>query len=555
MESLKVFNVSGNKKGITYKYVGWYKGNGDRNFHRWFSLGLLSDLLQINPKANEILKTRIKAFSKNDDKEFIKQSLLDSLKETKTTKRINVNVGNHLIYDLLDKYKIFDYISDKKMHSKLKTVFYYLISRRITNPTSILQSFNDQEMYINRQIVSKNTFYRTLDFVTDNSDTLLNSLNDMVLENTDRDTSELFYDSSTVYFETFKRDGLKQPGYSKDGKFKEDQIVLGLACDKNGIPFHLKVFKGNTADSKTFIPFMVELQRKYNNGIKNLTVISDRGMSTTPNIRYLEQKGINYIISCRAKSSSQKFKNFVLDKNDYIQLNNDVMYKESLSYSTYKNKRQTTSIRRKIATFSKKRAIKDRNDRDALIDNFRKKQDEFGIVDSNKLVGSKKCKFFKEVSNLKFELDYKKINEDKKFDGLYVYETNLEDKTVAEIMGTYKRQWQIESNFRSLKTFLAIKPIYVRLEEHIIGHLLICFTSLVVLKYLIYIFRQFNKETGLVREYTEQKLIKLLNQISISQKVDIMTGEILESERNAIPKMDDAWDIFDDCRKTVRKSW
>ncbi|WP_134110405.1 transposase [Mycoplasmopsis mustelae] len=82
----------------------------------------------------------------------------------------------------------------------------------------------------------------------------------------------------------------------------------------------------------------------------------------------------------------------------------------------------------------------------------------------NKLIGSKKYKFFKEVSNLKFELDYKKINEDKKFDGLYVYETNLQDKNVAEIMGNYKKQWQIESNFRSLKSFLAIRPIYIRLE-------------------------------------------------------------------------------------------
>ncbi|WP_169734326.1 hypothetical protein [Mycoplasmopsis felis] len=36
----------------------------------------------------------------------------------------------------------------------------------------------------------------------------------------------MFFDSITLYFESFTRDGLRRPGYSKDGKFKEVQIVV-----------------------------------------------------------------------------------------------------------------------------------------------------------------------------------------------------------------------------------------------------------------------------------------------------------------------------------------
>ncbi|WP_322876265.1 hypothetical protein RRG38_03950 [Mycoplasmopsis felis] len=52
----------------------------------------------------------------------------------------------------------------------------------------------------------------------------------------------MFFDSITLYFESFPRDGLRRPDYSKDGKFKEVQIVVGMACDINGIPIFIKYF-------------------------------------------------------------------------------------------------------------------------------------------------------------------------------------------------------------------------------------------------------------------------------------------------------------------------
>ncbi|WLP85408.1 IS1634 family transposase [Mycoplasma seminis] len=87
-----------------------------------------------------------------------------------------------------------------------------------------------------------------------------------------------------MYFESFSRLGLRHSGYSKDGKFKEDQVVVGMATDENGIPIHIETFKGNTADSKTFIPFVLEMSKIYE--IKNVTIIADKGMSTSSNIRF-----------------------------------------------------------------------------------------------------------------------------------------------------------------------------------------------------------------------------------------------------------------------------
>ncbi|MDJ1647924.1 hypothetical protein [Mycoplasma phocimorsus] len=74
----------------------------------------------------------------------------------------------------------------------------------------------------------------------------------------------IFYDFSTVYFESFVIEGLRVPGYSKDGKFKEDQVVIEMATDENEIPIFLKLFRRNTADCNTFIPFIIEIKNTYN---------------------------------------------------------------------------------------------------------------------------------------------------------------------------------------------------------------------------------------------------------------------------------------------------
>ncbi|VEU66774.1 Transposase (plasmid) [Mesomycoplasma conjunctivae] len=57
-----------------------------------------------------------------------------------------------------------------------------------------------------------------------------------------------------------------------------------MATDENGIPLHYKVYPGNTADSKTFIPFMLEIAKIYN--VNNVTIVADKGMSANSNIRF-----------------------------------------------------------------------------------------------------------------------------------------------------------------------------------------------------------------------------------------------------------------------------
>ncbi|MBK7128937.1 MAG: hypothetical protein IPH66_06160 [Crocinitomicaceae bacterium] len=56
----------------------------------------------------------------------------------------------------------------------------------------------------------------------------------------------LFYDVTTLYFETFKEDELRMNGFSKDNKSQQPQILIALMVSKEGFPVSYEVFSGNT---------------------------------------------------------------------------------------------------------------------------------------------------------------------------------------------------------------------------------------------------------------------------------------------------------------------
>lgn len=131
----------------------------------------------------------------------------------------------------------------------------------------------------------------------------------------------------------------------------------------------------------------------------------------------------------------------------------------------------------------------------------------------------------------------KKIVEDSKFDGFYVYETNRRDLSVPEIIEIYSKQWQIESNFKTFKGTLLLRPVYLSSWNHIIGYICLCFISLVFLNYLIYIL---DNTLGLAgkSKITEHKLINVIRDVKELeiyidkqkvQSINIYNDELSES--------------------------
>nr|WP_307939585.1 transposase [Mycoplasmopsis bovis] len=108
--------------------------------------------------------------------------------------------------------------------------------------------------------------------------------------------------------------------------------------------------------------------------VNSVTIIADKGMSVNRNIRFLESKNWKYIISYRMKAGSKQFKEYVLMKRLCKWWWFDIQTRDIAS--SYNKKRINGHFRRQIISFSQKRATKDKNDRDILIQNFTKKMNK-----------------------------------------------------------------------------------------------------------------------------------------------------------------------------------
>ncbi|WP_408633929.1 IS1634 family transposase [Mycoplasmopsis anatis] len=518
--------------------IGYRRLDSSR-YETRFGIGYEEEFDTFQPNSVKIIQEIIRDIPLSWTKEKIIE-IIDKKIKQKNVKKSEVYEkykGIELIKNMVDYFNIFENCTDTKSIS-LNTIVVQQIYQKITNPISVFATYKESLKH-NKDSFKKNSFYRSLDYIALNQEQILKNVNNKIVETYKRDISIVWYDSTTSYFETFDRKGFKKPGFSKDGKFKEDQIVIGLVTDSNGIPLHYKVFPGNTADSKTFIPFVLELLKTYE--IKNVTIIADKGMSVNKNIRFLEDKKLNYIISYRLKSSSKAFKEYVINEDGYKK-ENGMLFKSREIVSTYKNGRNNGNYRKQIITFSSKRALKDRKDREQLIDNFNKIANEKGQVSFENMTANKKYRFFKAIENKAYYiLDIEKIEEDQKYDGYYIYETNRFDLKESDIVSLYSKQWQAEENFRVLKGNLSLRPMYLSTWNHIKGYICLSFLSLVMIKFLVY---QINKFTGLSGDdkFTVEKIISIMRDVKETEKY--FDGKLIETLEIKNNITEQSWEDF-----------
>lgn len=308
--------------------------------------------------------------------------------------------------------------------------------------------------------------------------------------------SLVFYDVTTLYFESFTPDELRKCGFSKDGKSNQPQIVVGLLVDHQGFPVSYGLFEGNTFEGHTMIPVILELKNKYQ--IDDLIIVADAGMISFANIEKLNEQKLNYIVGARIKSLSP----------DSIKLISTSLNKTENKYFSL-----TTKHGRIVCDYSEKRATKDKGDRQKQLTKAKFQLDNPGTA-------LRKNKFVKSTSSTKLALNQGLIDKSELLDGIkgYCTNTNIDDQLVVN---RYHDLWHVEKSFRIAKSDLLARPIFHFKKESIETHLLIVFISLCMAKSL-------ELATGLsIKRIAE--LLWLIEDIEIQ---DQQTREIYHKKTN-----------------------
>lgn len=270
----------------------------------------------------------------------------------------------------------------------------------------------------------------------------------------------LFYDVTTLYFETFNEDGLRKNGFSKDNKSQQPQILIALMVSKDGFPVAYEVFSGNTFEGHTIIPVIKDFINR--NGVKEFTVVADAAMISWENIQQLTQNNINYIVGARLGNIPAA----LLETID-----------QTISREDGRSMRIKTDYGYLICSYSSVRYRKDRYEMEKQIEKAKQV-----VAEPSK---SKKTKFI-QTREQKIELNEALIEKTQKLLGIKGYYTNLEASVSDNkmIIDRYHELYKVEQAFRISKNDLQTRPIFHFKEQPIKLHILICFMALVVSKHI-----------------------------------------------------------------------
>ena len=106
----------------------------------------------------------------------------------------------------------------------------------------------------------------------------------------------LFYDVTSLYFESFREDVLRSLGFSKDGKTSETKIILALLVCQNGYPLSYSIFNGAQCESYTMIPMIDDFKQRFK--IDDFVVVADSGFMISRNIDLLRSGGYLFFPRC-----------------------------------------------------------------------------------------------------------------------------------------------------------------------------------------------------------------------------------------------------------------
>ena len=318
----------------------------------------------------------------NQAKEFEERQVVEYLLDN--IEHILLN-GTQLILNQVFHLVGFDRIEDD--------IFKHLVTARLSQPMSksatvdYLKSHFDEDVHLH-------TIYRYLDKL---HHTQQERIQQISVEHTRKILGGriglVFYDVTTLYFETDNSDELRETGFSKDGKHHLPQVVLGLLVSRGGYPLSYSLFNGSQYEARTMIPVVEDFVERFNLG--DFVIVADSGLMNKTNLTLLEQGGYKYIIGARIKNETKKIKELILSTKRQENLFNEI------------DKDGT----RLIVGYSESRAKKDRYNRDKGVRRLKKAYKSGNITKEN--INKRGYNKFLEIdSNIKVTINLDKIAED-----------------------------------------------------------------------------------------------------------------------------------------------
>src|SRR6516165_12837433 len=224
-------------------------------------------------------------------------------------------------------------------------------------------------------------------------------------------------DTTSLYFEGAGGQTLGRHGYSKDHRPDLRQMILAVLIDGDGHPVCSEMWPGNTADVTTLIPVIERLRRRF--AIVRVCVVADRGMIAAETIAELEARKLLYILGVRERGDKLVRELVLNDAGPLLPL----MMTKRAKQVDYEAKSVELAGRRYIVCRNHQEAAKDSADRTSILTALER---QLAKGDKALFGNTEYRRYPKTFRDDHFAIDPDKVEEDKKFDGIFVLRTNTD---------------------------------------------------------------------------------------------------------------------------------
>ena len=388
-------------------------------------------------------------------------------------------------------------IKDRHNYSyDLNAILSDLIYARILEPGSKCSSYKTACSFLEAPSYQLHDIYRALSVLSEECDLIQSEVYQSSKALVRRNDNVLFYDCTNYYFEIEQEDDDRKYGKSKEHR-PNPIIQMGLFTDGDGIPLAFSLFPGNQNEQKSLKPLEKKVIEDF--GCKKFIFCSDAGLGSENNKLYNHAENRAYIVTQSIKKLPEEYREAALDPKGFRRLSDhrlvdlrelaeddgDQLFYKELPYSTKKMEQ------RLLVTYSPKYASYQKEIREKQVERARmmlangkhskarrNPNDPARFIDKTAVTGDG------EAADILYFLNEEKIEEEKRYDGLYAVCTDLFEDEPGDILKISEGRWQIEACFRIMKTDFSARPVYVQRKDRIRAHFLICFLALLLYRCL-----------------------------------------------------------------------
>ncbi len=439
------------------------------------------------------------------------------------------------LYRQLGLPKICDAIlKGSRAKYNLNEILQTLVTSRILFPCSKTRTMDFAKGYVKPPKFKGSDMFRALSLLSDNIDMIQAEVYRNSLSVIPRRDKVIFYDCTNYYFEIEDNDpdvvdketGEVTIGLRKCGKSKEHRpnpiVQTGMFMDYDGIPLAFRIFPGNESEQQSLRPLEEVLNHRF--GMADYVVSTDAGLGSGENRRYNMAEGREYIcvqsipqlpkedremclrpegwrIAFRKNASRREPLDCENPDCDVFNLERVVeeekrrpgMLKDTTLYKeivVMKGQDGNKRPERVIVTYDHDFALYLKHKRaeslrraKKLVDNKQTKSRQSQQDPRHYVTTMHMTKKGERAVKIEMAINTDIVAREEALDGFYAYGTSLDDEAI-DVLRIRSFHHEIEHLFRTTKSFLDARPVYLSRQDRIKSHFLICFLAMVILKML-----------------------------------------------------------------------